>query len=138
MIDNHSTLFTGYSQRDSYELLFYLQENIHKALVLYGQGSNDERKAQEFEKEVLDKILSKQDFSNQEWNKARAMRGSSIISDIFYGQQITTRTCGNCYAWSHSFQDFSIWGVDVSEDLPIGSSSKPKLEDYLKQQQTPY
>ena len=94
-LDKYAPLFAGYDHQDAHELLALLLDGLHEDLNRANPEKSDETKT-DAPPEKLGEIA---------WAKHRATH-SSVISDLFDGQQQISTQCRECGFRSALFESF--------------------------------
>lgn len=117
-IGNENSMFKGFQQHDSNELIQFLLDQLHEDL--------NRVKKKPFIDEPTDKEMREANFSDEDlstlFDDIHLNRNQSVIRDCFFGQFKSTIVCDRCKIPSKKFQPFMTLPVQISSsafDLPF-------------------
>lgn len=108
-IGRYSSMFSGYMQQDSQELLSWLLDALHEDLNRIHKKPYSEKPELE---EITEQAIS--DLAAVCWNQYKS-RNDSVIVDLFTGLYQSTLVCPTCSKTSITFDPYN----DLTLPLPI-------------------
>ena len=111
-IGRYSSMFSGYLQQDSQELLSWLLDALHEDLNRIHKKPYCEKP--ELKDDEIDDPQAINKLANTCWNQHKA-RNDSVIIDLFTGLYQSTLICPDCGKKSITFDPFN----DLTLPLPI-------------------
>ena len=110
-IGNHNSMFKGFQQHDSNELIQFLLDQLHEDLNRIEKKPYIEMPT---DKELIDANMSDNDLATF-YNEAHLKRNESLIQDLFFGQFKSTVICSECHTSSKKYDPFMTLPVPIPQ-----------------------